>query len=491
MYIGLDVGTSGVKAIIFSPEGKVLCQSSRTYPFCGTGEQLELSPDTVFDRTLEVLGEIAAEKREVQAMGLSSLGEACVFLDKDGNSVRNTILPGDPRGSEFIPKLFSAFPPGRIEEITGAPVNSTYTLLKLLWIKEHEPENYEKTAMVMLYGDYVAWRLSGNRGISHSLASRTLAFDCRNCVFSREILDTLGVNPGLFSSPVSADSFIGTLTPVVCTATGLPPGTKVYAGGHDQPCAAVGSRCLVSGQAADSMGSSECITPIIGKTLFDSAFITKTNFAAEPFLVVGMYNTMAYTHTSGRLLEWFVKSILKRSSYAELDNLCCRKPTGLLILPHFAGAATPTMDHRSVGAIVGLNLHTDEVRIYQGLMENINYEMKLNMDLLRENGVPLQEITASGGGAKSKVWLQIKADILGVPVRIPECKESSAMGAAMAAAKGTGAFSSYEEAALAMVKIKTVYEPDQARTVQFEEQYLRYGNLYTGIKHINQGGAEQ
>lgn len=489
MYIGLDVGTSGVKAIIFSPEGKTLCQSSRTYPLCGTGEKLELSPDTVFDKTLEVLGEIAVEKREVRAMGLSSLGEACVFLDKDGNSVRNTILPGDPRGSEFIPRLFSAFPSGRIEEITGVPVNSTYTLLKLLWIKKHEPENYEKTAMVMLYGDYIAWRLSGNRGISHSLASRTLIFDCRNRVFSREILDTLDVNPGLFSSPVSADSFIGTLTPAVCAVTGLPPGTNVYAGGHDQPCAAAGSGCLVPGQAADSMGSSECITPVIGETPFDSAFIAKTNFAAEPFLTVGMYNTMAYTHTSGRLLEWFVKSILKRSSYAELDRLCRREPTGLLILPHFAGAATPTMDHRSVGAIVGLNLHTDEVRIYQGLMENINYEMKLNLDLLRANGVTLQEITASGGGAGSKVWLGIKADIFGVPIRIPECNESSAMGAAMAAARGTGAFSSYEEAARAMVRIKTVYEPDQTRVTQFEEQYLRYGGLYAGIKHINQGGT--
>jgi xylulokinase len=223
----------------------------------------------------------------------------------------------------------------------------------------------------------------------------------------------------------------------------------------------------------------------LGTALLDPEFIKKTNFPAEPFLVDGNYNTMAYTHTAGRLLEWYVQGILKEKNYAEFDRYCKKEPTGLLILPHFAGAGTPTMDHLSTGAIVGLNLHTDRVAVYQALMENITYEMKLNLDLLAENGIALRELAAAGGGAKSPVWLRYKADIFGLPVYTLECAEASSLGAAMAAATGDGAFAPLEEAAKGMVKKQRVYEPDSSLSPRFEEQYRRYQGLYAGIKQIN------
>jgi xylulokinase len=484
VYIGLDAGTSGVKAVLFAPGGTALCRSARNYPIAGTGTDLELSPEAVFNAVMETLGEIAAAGREVKAIGISSLGEACVFLDREGRVLRNTILPGDKRGAEFLDGL-SGSRADRIAGITGLPLNATYTAFKLLWVQKHEPELYEKIAAVMLYGDYIAWRLTGERGISYSLASRTMLFDNKTRAFSGEMLDSLGISGDLFSPPVQADTPLGTLRPEIARAAKLPPQVKVFAGGHDQPCAAAGAGCFLPGQGVDSMGSSECISPALGNRTFDPGFIKKTNFPAEPFLVDGSYNTMAYTHTAGRLLEWYVQGILNENDYAGLDRRCKKEPTGLLVLPHLAGAGTPTMDHLSTGAIVGLNLHTDRVAIYQALMENITYEMKLNLDLLAENGIALRELAAVGGGAKSPVWLRYKADIFGLPVYTLECAEASSLGAAMAAATGDGAFASLEEAAKGMVKKQRVYEPDGSLSPLFEEQYRRYQGLYAGIKQIN------
>jgi xylulokinase len=489
VYIGLDLGTSGVKAVLFSPDGLELRRSARTYPLTGKGERLELSPADVFNAVIAVLGEIAAGGKEIRGIGLSSLGEACVFLDKKGALLRDTILPGDRRGAEYAEREAEKNRDYRIETLTGAPVNSTYTLFKLLWVKNHEPEIYEKLDRVMLYGDYIAWRLTGGRGISHSLASRTLAFDVRRGIFSDEILGPHGIDRGLFSSPVPGDAPVGRLLPEIAAATGLDGAVKVYAGGHDQVCAALGSGCVEAGQAADSMGSSECITPVLGALAgsglpLEPAFIRRTNFPLEPFIIPGTYNSMAYTHTAGRLLEWYVKDILKRSSYAELDRSCGSGPTGLMILPHFAGAGTPTMDHRSVGAIVGLNIHTKDTDIYQALMENINYEMKQNLELLKGNGIPVREITASGGGARSPVWLANKANIFGIPVRTLQCPEAAAMGAAIAAARGDAFFSSFREAVQAMVRIKGCHEPDAAMVRLYREPYQRYTALYAGIRKI-------
>jgi xylulokinase len=484
MYVGLDLGTSGVKAVLFSPDGAELRRSGRAYPLEGEGERLELSPEGVFGAVIAVLGEIAAGGKEIRGIGISSLGEACVFLDKKGAVLRNTILPGDRRGAEYAEETAKKNRDHRIEALTGAPVNSTYTLFKILWVKNHEPELYEKLDRVMLYGDYTAWRLTGGRGISHSLASRTLAFDVHRGVFSEEILSSHGIGRELFSNPVPGDAPVGRLLPEIAAALGIKGAVKVYAGGHDQVCAALGSGCLRAGQAADSMGSSECITPVLGPPLPEPAFIRRTNFPLEPFIIPGMYNSMAYTHTAGRLLEWYVKDILKRSSYAELDRRCGSGPTGLMILPHFAGAGTPTMDHRSAGAIVGLNLHTQDTDIYQALMENINYEMKQNLELLKENGIPVREITASGGGAKSPVWLAGKANIFGIPVRTLRCPEAAAMGAAIAAARGDACFSSFGEAVQAMVRIEARYEPEAAMVRLYEEPYQRYTALYAGIRRI-------
>lgn len=485
MYIGLDIGTSGVKAVLFSETGEMRARSVREYPVRCEGGHIELSPDEVSSAAFDALYEICSVHKDVRAVGISSLGEACILLDADGKPLCNAILPGDVRGAEYLPMLMQT--QDKLADRTGLPLNATYSLCKLLWVRDHEPKLFEQVKRVMLFGDYIAYRLTGEAGIPYSLASRTLLFDIHMMKFPSSFFGFHGLSPALFSPPVSAEEKTGAVLPAAAARTGLPAGTAVFAGGHDQPCAAMGAGALTAGEAVDSIGTSECITPVIGQTGFAAGFIKETNLACEPFLQTGVYNTMAYTHTAGRLLKWYACSILGRGGehvFHELDAMCGKDPTGLLVLPHFSGSGTPYMDHLSTGAVVGLNLHTKPSDLYQAIMESVSYEMKINLELLKENRIPLKKIFAVGGGANSDVWLQYKANIYGLPVYTPQCKEASALGAAICAAKGFGAYSSFKEAAEHMVHIEREYFPDTRRTGAFLEQFERYRGLYRQIKGI-------
>lgn len=489
MYIGLDIGTSGVKAVLFSETGKIIKRACREYPVHGEGEQIELFPQEVTGAVLGALRELSSARHEIRAIGISSLGEACVLLGQDATVLRGAILPGDKRGAEYLSRIRQY--ENEIIKMTGLPLNATYTLLKLMWVREHEPGLYKKTKRVMLFGDYIAYMLTGEAGISYSLASRTMAFDIHSMKFSSSLFGFFGIDPVLFSSPVSPEGKIGGLLPEIARRTGLPAGTAVYAGGHDQPCAAIGAGAFQKGEASDSIGTSECITAVLGEEKLEPSFIKNTNFPCEPFLTGGIYNTMAFTHTAGRLLKWFTENVMrtgKTESYHSLDLKCKETPSGLLVLPHFSGAGTPTMDHMSVGAVVGLNLHTTAFDIYQAIMESVSYEMKINLDRLFQNGIKLNRIYAAGGGAGSDIWLQYKANIYGIPILTTECKEASALGAAIAAAVGDGCYGTVEEAGKNMVHVKREYLPDDKLAAAFSMQYEKYKRLYEQIKGIYREG---
>lgn len=491
MYIGLDIGTSSVKAALFTEAGIMKKRVCREYPVRGEAEQIELCPQEVWEAVLDALSEIAGEQDEVRAIGISSLGEACVLLDGGGKVLRNAILPGDKRGAEYLPELQKH--QAKIVEITGLPLNSTYSLCKLMWVRDHEPQVFERTKRVMLFGDYIAYRLTGEACISYSLASRTMAFDIHERKFSSEICGLFGMDSGLFSTPVEPDGKIGRLLSEVARQTGLSSQTAVFAGGHDQPCAAVGAGALVQGEAVDTIGTSECITSVLGTEKLTPALIQETNFPCEPFLLDKCFNSMAFTHTAGRLLKWFAEEILSGAmgGFRELDLQCRKSPSGLLVLPHFSGAGTPTMDHCSVGAIVGLGLHTSTVDIYQAIMESVSFEMKINLDRLGQNGLRLKRIYAVGGGANSDVWLRYKAAIYGVPIYTTCCGEASALGAAISAARGDGCYDSVEEACRQMVRVSREYLPDAVLSSEFSQQYEKYQKLYRQIKGVYEEGASK
>jgi len=484
MYIGLDIGTSSVKAILFSETGKVLCKCTKSYAIKNNvSEKSELDPIDVRKTVIETLRYLAKSGYEVKTIGISSLGEACVLTDENDNILSNTILPGDIRGAEFLDEINDYRNEYFLEYTTALPVNSTYTLPKLLWIKKYEPLIFQKIKHIMLYGDYIGHYLSGERKISFSLASRTQLFDINKKIFSSDILHRFNLDKAFFSTPNPATEILGVIRPDIANKTGLPYNVKIYIGGHDQPCAALGAGCLFKGQAVDTTGTSECITPIIGNKPFSPEFIKRTNLCSEPSVIPGVYNTLAYTHTAGRLLEWYLNTILCRSSYEEMEKQCKLEPTGLLIMPHFSGAGTPTMDHKSVGTITGLSLNTTDVDIYQALMEGITYEMRVNLELLRECNITPTEVSVVGGGVKSYKWLFYKANILQIPVKILHCEEASSLGAAMSSAVGHGCFANFEQAVSGMVSVDKIIYPEDKTEKKYSEIYIDYCKLYENIKN--------
>lgn len=483
MYIGLDVGTSSVKAVVFSENGTQLASAAAAYQILGTGPDLELDPEEVRDAAYTVLQKVSCAGYEIRSIGISSLGEAAVLLDGDGKVIRNSILPGDPRGSDEAAQI-----PKRdlLTRRTGLPINGTYTMFKLLWLQKHCPEQFAQIRRVMLYGDYIGWCLTNEAAISFSLASRACAFDLEQRKFFPPFS---GIDPDWFSTPVRADAMIGRVTREAADQTGIGAGTPVFAGGHDQPCAAVGAGAVDTGAAADSIGTSECLTIHLGSQRLRSDQITKTNYACQPFMEDHRYDTMAYTHTAGRMVEWYLQQVLHMSqpnANRILAGRCTKGPSGLLVLPHLSGSGTPTMDPCSVGAVIGLNLHTDEAAIYQGILEGISYEMKLNLKRLEELGVRCSRIVAVGGGAHSDIWLQIKANIYQLPIETTVHSDASALGAAIAAAVGQGDFTSISEASRQLARTGRIFYPQETQVRRYEAVYQQYESLYQAIKQIRQ-----
>lgn len=482
MYIGLDIGTSSAKALLVSERGEVLACASRAYPI-HTSDGLELRPAEVWTAVCAVLSELAACGTPVRGIGLSSLGEAAVVMDEQYRPLCASILPGDPRGIEEAANEDAGLP-----ERTGLPVSATYTLYKLLWMAKHMPDVYKKIRHVMLYGDYIGYMLTGNAAISRSLASRTSVFDVHENVFFTPHQE---IERSWFSVPVEADTRVGRLRDSVAAQLGLPFGTPVFAGGHDQPCAAVGCGAVTAGMVSDSVGTSECFAVHMGDRQLTAEQITAYNFPNEPFLEHGEYGTIAYTHTAGKMVDWYLHSVLRRTDSGAAESMaerCGQTPSGLLVLPHLSGSGTPKMDPNSVGAIIGLNLATDDVSIYRGILEGVSYEMRLNMQCLVDMGIPVSRIIANGGGANSHLWLQMKADIYQRTVSVPSCRDASAMGAALAAATGLHDFDTVTQASKALVRWRNTYYPNDEHAAQYETLYERYRNVYDAICMVRKDG---
>lgn len=480
MYIGLDIGTSSVKALLVSERGEALASASKAYPI-HAASGFELQPLEVWNAVCAVLSELATYRMPIRGIGLSSLGEAAVVLDEQHEPICASILPGDPRGTEEAAAV------GEQEELvarTGLPISATYTVYKLLWMSKHMPDAYRKIRHVMLFGDYIGYMLTGKAAISRSLASRTSAFDIQNNAFFSPFPE---IDSRWFSSPVEADTRIGRLRDDVAVKLGLPAGTPVFAGGHDQPCAAVGCGVASAGMASDSIGTSECIAVQMGAQSLTAAQTAACNFPSEPFLEHGVFGTIAYTHTAGRMVEWYLRSVLKSTEPRAADRMaerCTPEPSGLLVMPHLSGSGTPTMDPCSVGTIVGLTLAHDDVSVYKGILEGISYEMRLNLQCLADMGVTMSRVIANGGGAGSPLWLQMKADIYRLPISVPACRDASALGAALTAATGLRDFATVSEAAKELVQWTHTYYPDENRASKYDRLYDQYKEVYQAIRMI-------
>lgn len=489
---GLDIGTTGCKLTVLSEDGTVLAKAYRSYP-AQRGSVHEVDAGAIRSAVFEVMTEIGAQYPDLAGIGVTSFGETFVMTDAAGTPLYPAMLYTDPRGHEECEALVSALGRERIIALTGLNPHEMYSLPKLMWLKKHEPALYAQAAHVFLMEDYIVWSLTGKAQIDYSLATRTMGLDLNVLCWSDEIFGAAGIDKALFSVPVPTGTAAGTLLPAVAEETGICAQTQIVSVSHDQIAAAVGAGVFDASVAVDGAGTVECLTPVFD-TLPDLQSMSRGNYAVVPYVIPGTYVCYAFSYTGGELLRWCTDTLAKQEKKAAAEHglsvnayleQAGDQPTGLLVLPHFAGAATPYMDTGSRGAILGLETSTEVADIYRACMEGVAYEMRLNFDLL-SSLAPLKAkmLHATGGGAKSEVWMQMKADILNLPIAALETEDAGTVGCAMLTGLAAGIYESLAQAAAVMVRVRRIYQPRDDSHALYEKIYARYRRVYDAVRPL-------
>lgn len=494
--LGLDIGTSGCKATIIDYEGNVKGQAYHEYSLLTPNPGWEeLEPELVWKSVKKVIKSSLDQYRgdAVKAISVSSFGEAIVPIDHEGNVLHNSIIYIDIRGQEEAWYLNDRLGFEKILGITGASVHPMYSISKIMWLKTHRPEAYNKTWKFLLFADFILFKLGAKPHTDYSLAARTMAFDIINKRWSPEILECAGVEEDKFGEPVQAGSVVGEISPSIADELGLPKGIVLVAGGHDQPCAALGAGVIKSDLAVDGLGTTECITPAFDRAIISDS-MARSSFACVPHVIKDMYVTYAFTFTSGSMLKWYRNnfgSVYMEESmrtntnlYDLIINKATPGPAEIFVLPHFAGAATPYMDTEAKGAIVGLNINTKAEDITKAILEGITYEIMVNVEKLGEAGIKVDELRAVGGLAKSDAFLQLKADMMGRKVSTLHISEAGTLGVAILAGTASGVYKNTADAVQKLVRKKKVFYPDEKLHEIYRERFQTYKRIYPAVKTI-------
>ncbi|MCR4901781.1 MAG: carbohydrate kinase [Butyrivibrio sp.] len=498
---GLDIGTTGCKCSVFSEKGQYLSHAYRDYTVKRdiTGHEIDMKE--VKEAVFQVISQMASRYPDIGGIGVTSFGETMVLTDEKGEPLIESMLYTDPRGQEECKELVQNLGSKKIAQITGLRPHEMYGISKLMWVKKHKPDVYKKTRHAFQVEDFIVFSLSGVAQIDYSLATRSMAFDIGTLEWSKEIFDAACIDLKLFSNPVPTGTIAGNVLPDVAEKIGLDKKTVVVSVAQDQVAAAIGAGAFDADVAVDGAGTVECLTPIYDEKP-DVDEMYKGYYVTVPYIIPGKYVTYAFSYTGGALTQWCTGCMAKKEKelsvkknisineylekeYAKKMHLMGKKsdvPSGLLLLPHFAGAATPYMDTGSKGAILGLTTDTSVAEIYRACLEGVCYEMYLNYKRLIDTGVHFNRIHATGGGAHSKVWMQMKADVLNIPMIALSTVDAGTVGCAMVTGVATGVFSDLNEASKFMVEKVSVYEPREYQHNLYMKVFDKYEKLYDAIR---------
>ena len=495
---GLDIGTTGCKCTVFDENGTYLGKAYRDYPVKRSVGGHEIDVSVVMDGVYEAIREMAEKYPDIEGIGVTSFGEAFVCVDEAGKPLHPAMLYTDPRGRKECRELVEKLGEREIANITGLRPHEMYSISKMMWLKKNRPEIYEAAHKILLMEDYVLYHLTGNTKIDYSLATRTMAFDIRKLCWSEEIFEAAGIDMGLMSEPVPTGSIAGTMCLATAKKTGLSQHTKVIAVSHDQVAAAVGAGAFDGSTAVDGAGTVECLTPVYDQ-LPDIDVMYQGYYSVVPYVIPGKYVAYAFSYTGGALVQWCTDTLAKKEkelakeqgisvneyleqAYAQQKEE--ETPTGLLVLPHFAGAATPYMDNDATGVIIGLTMETTAADLYRGCLEGVVYEMYLNMQALQGSGIHFTKLHATGGGAHSEQWMQMKADVLNLPIAALKTVDAGTVGSAMLTGIAIGMFENLQDAAAHMVEEVKTYEPRLQIHEKYMKIYEKYQKVYQAVRPL-------
>ena len=484
--LGIDIGTSGCKCAIYEQDGKEGTSTHRSYNLITNKNGfIELDPNEVWAAAESAIKELTKKHSgsKISALCITSFGESGVLIDRSGKPLYNSILYADPRGENQVKEIINRLGEEEIIRRSGHNPAAMYSAAKLMWLKEYEPEVIENAYKFLQYCGYVCFRLTGEIREDYSLCSRTMMFNVFEKKWDDVLLKAAGLDSELFPEPIQTGIRAGEVVGTVARKLGLPNALPVILGGHDQIAATVGCGVLEPGTAANGMGSVDCITPVFGQESINFE-MQKHNYGCVPFVIDNHYVTYAFNFGGGSLLKWY-KENFGRESFEKMSENMCEEPTGILVMPHIMGAATPYMDTGSTCAVVGLGIDTDRYTFYKAMMEGIAFEAKINIDCLAGSVIKVGRLRACGGGSRSQARLQINADVLGLPIDVLETEEAGTLGAAIIAETALGVYPDIKDSAARLVKVKKTICPRHEKHLAYMEIYEKYKRMYEGMRYIN------
>lgn len=433
--LGIDIGGTGCKCVAFSDQGEQLALSYEEYPLAaGT---VNLPPEILCQSVFHVIRatrDKLSGKGDIAAITVSSFGESFVALDAAGNPLDNIRMYFGNSESDAFNVLVERVGAEKFMNICRILPDSAYSLAKMLYTKGIAARPIWKFLFI---AGFLCYRLSGKAAADVSLACRSLLYDVKKRCWSDELLGEAGIREDQLPKVVQPGTALGRILPEIAAELGLPETTLVVMGAHDQIVNALGAGVQHAGDAVDTSGTCECVTPLFVEIPESTDFL-RDNFACVPYLDGRGYVTYAYNISSGSVVRWFRDALAyhmkenKRSVYDVLNGACPTQPTNLMVLPFLQGmGGTPDVNPNMTGLIAGLTTQTRLPDIYRAVLEGITFEIRYNQEKLADNGVTIQRMLACGGGAKSKIWLQIKADILGCDIIPTQAEETGAMGSAI------------------------------------------------------------
>lgn len=487
--IGVDLGTSSVKLLLVNQTGDIVNEVSKTYPLIqekqGYNEQ---DPDEWVKQTIAGLAELLdtfdGDKEDIEGISFAGQMHGLVLLDEDLKVLRQAILWNDTRTTEQCQEIYDVVGEENLLEITKNPALEGFTLPKMLWVREHEPEIFAKAKRFVLPKDYLRYKLTGEIHMDYSDAAGTLLLDVGQQEWSTEICKLLEIDPSLCPPLVNSGDKVGIITEEAAELTGLSVNTQVFAGGADNACGAIGAGVIEEGMTMCSIGTSGVVLSYEADNQKD--FKGKVHYFNHA--VSDAFYTMGVTLAAGHSLTWFKDVFAKDVTYDELladVGIVPVGSNGLLFTPYLSGERSPHGDANIRASFIGMNSSHKRNDFVRAVLEGITFSLNDSIEIFRQEGKTIDTIVSIGGGAKNDDWLQIQADIFNAEIVKLNSEEGPGMGAAMLAAVGCGWFASIKECADAFLSVDKTFKPHLENVARYQDLFKIYQDVYTQTKELN------
>jgi len=495
LLLSVDLGTTSIKQAIINDRGKIIADTVREYTLeSPQASYVECSESTYWnaftDGLAELLDKIGERRKNIKALGISAQGETLFFLDKKGKPLKNAIVWMDNRAVDEANELRKKFTDELCYHVTGqVSFDPCWPSAKILWVKKNEPDIFFNTATFALIEDWLIYRLTGRMVSEGSLLCSTTYWNITTKKWWPEMLDYLGINETQLPEIMEPGQIVSPIQPMVAEQLGLPTDMIVCTGALDQAAGAIGIGNIKEGCFSENIGAALAICAPLSKPIFDP----NGKMPLHYFGIPDMYMFHTFT-TGGMAIKWFRDSFCDieklhadnegKNAYSIMDDEAesiAPGCDGLIALPHLSGSMAPDVNPKAKGVFYGFTLKHTRAHFIRAIMESLGFIIKRNIESLENAGLTVTELHSSGGGSKSPLWNQIKADIIDKPLITVKCSEAACLGAAILAGTAMGIFDSVEHACESMTEVKARFVPNDANKEAYKTAYEGYKRLFTDL----------